>query len=118
MLTGRPDLRVVMAPGAGGGAPACYYPHEHRIEVDAVHIGTPTVANPWRTGHKRLGPTGYGLLVHEAGHAVHSRWIIDIPATCHRWWPKPRSCWKSPAPKATTAPPPLRPSSLPAQLLF
>jgi hypothetical protein len=73
-LTGRTDLRVVVAPGAGGGAPACFYPAARRIEVDAAHIGKPDVADPRRAGHKKLVPTGYGLLVHEAGHAAHSRW--------------------------------------------
>ncbi|MGN9807117.1 VWA domain-containing protein [Micromonospora sp. L32] len=74
VLTGRTDLTVTVAPGAGGGAPACFYPDTGRIEVDATHIGTPDVANPRRAGHKRLVPTAYGLLVHEAAHAAHSRW--------------------------------------------
>jgi hypothetical protein len=65
---------VTVAPGAGGGAPACFYPDHARIEVDAIHIGTPDVADPRRAAHKKLVPTAYGLLVHEAGHAVHSRW--------------------------------------------
>ncbi len=73
-LTGRTDLRVVVAPGAGGGAPACTYPDLNRIEVDATYIGDPDIANPWRANHKQLVPTGYGLLVHEAAHATHSRW--------------------------------------------
>ncbi|MFE9959244.1 VWA domain-containing protein [Micromonospora sp. NPDC005299] len=74
VLTGRTDLTVTVAPGAGGGAPACFYPATGRIEVDAAHIGAPDVANPRRAGHKRLVPTAYGLLVHEAAHAVHSQW--------------------------------------------
>jgi hypothetical protein len=73
-LTGRTDLSVVVAPGAGGGAPACFYPNDKRVEVDATHIGKPTAADPRRAGHKKLVPTAYGLLVHEAGHAAHSRW--------------------------------------------
>jgi hypothetical protein len=74
VLTGRTDLTVTVAPGAGGGAPACFYPDHARIEVDAIHIGTPDVADPRRAAHKKLVPTAYGLLVHEAAHAVHSRW--------------------------------------------
>ncbi|MDZ5446772.1 VWA domain-containing protein [Micromonospora sp. 4G57] len=74
ILTGRTDLTVTVAPGAGGGAPACFYPDACRIEVDATHIGTPDVANPRRAGHKKAVPTAYGLLVHEAAHASHSRW--------------------------------------------
>ena len=33
ILTGRTDLTVTVAPGAGGGAPACFFPAERRIEV-------------------------------------------------------------------------------------
>jgi Mg-chelatase subunit ChlD len=74
-LTGRTDLSVTVAPGAGGGAPACFYPHLKRIEVDATHIGDkPDITDPARAAHKKLVPTGYGLLVHEAAHASHSRW--------------------------------------------
>jgi hypothetical protein len=75
-LTGRTDLSVTVAPGAGGGAPACFYPATARIEVDAAHIGDPTITDPRKAGHKRLVPTGYGLLVHEAAHAAHTRWQI------------------------------------------
>ena len=75
ILTGRTDLTVTVAPGAGGGAPACFYPRHKRIEVDATHIGDkPDVADPTRAAHKKLVPTAYGLLVHEAAHASHSRW--------------------------------------------
>src|SRR6266545_2966323 len=73
-LAGRADLSVVVAPGAGGGAPACFYPSLKRVEVDAKYVGSPDVANPRRAGHKQHVPTGYGLLVHEAGHAAHTRW--------------------------------------------
>ena len=73
-LTGRRDLTVVVAPGAGGGAPAIYYPSLKRIEVDAKYVGSPDVADPRRAAHKQQVPTAYGLLVHEAGHATHSRW--------------------------------------------
>ncbi|OKI45721.1 vWA domain-containing protein [Micromonospora sp. CB01531] len=74
LLTGRTDLSVLVAPGAGGGAPACFYPDARRIEVNATHIGAPDIANPRRAGHKRLVPAAYGLLVHEAAHATHSQW--------------------------------------------
>jgi hypothetical protein len=73
-LAGRADLTVVVAPGAGGGAPACFYPSLRRVEVDATYLGSPDVADPRRAAHKQHVPTGYGLLVHEAGHAAHSRW--------------------------------------------
>ncbi|AGZ44779.1 VWA domain-containing protein [Actinoplanes friuliensis] len=35
---------------------------------------SPDVADPARAAHKRAVPTGYGLLVHGAAHAAHSRW--------------------------------------------
>jgi hypothetical protein len=49
--------------------------------VHATYIGTPDVADPRRATHKRLVPTAYGLLVHEAGHAAHSRWLPVPPGT-------------------------------------
>ncbi|HEY7224651.1 MAG TPA: VWA domain-containing protein [Micromonosporaceae bacterium] len=73
-LTGRTDVTVTVAPGAGGGAPACSWPDLGRIEVDAAYIGDPNIADPRRAAHKQTVPTGYGLLVHEAAHTTHSRW--------------------------------------------
>lgn len=80
VLTGRTDLTVTVAPGAGRGAPACYIPTLAAVEVDADIIGDPTVADPRRPGHKKHVPGPYGALVHEATHAVHSRWS-DPPGT-------------------------------------
>lgn len=75
ILTDRRDLRVVVAPGAGGGAPACFYPDYRRVEVDAAHIAdNPEVTDPAKARHKTIVATGYGLLVHEASHAAHSLW--------------------------------------------
>ncbi|MFI7543771.1 VWA domain-containing protein [Actinoplanes sp. NPDC049599] len=74
-LTGRTDLHVLVAPGAGGGAPECFYPALRRVEVDATYIAdNPAVADPRRVAHRRVVPTGYGLLVHGAAHAAHSHW--------------------------------------------
>jgi hypothetical protein len=76
-LTGRRDLTAVVAPGAGSGAPACYHPDHRRIEINAVHVGDhPHIADPRRATHKQAAPTGYGLLIHEAAHAAHTRWSI------------------------------------------
>ncbi|KUL31429.1 VWA domain-containing protein [Actinoplanes awajinensis] len=75
VLTGRTDLHVHVAPGAGGGAPECFYPDLRRIEVDARYIAdTPDITDPRKAGHKKIVPTGYGLLVHGAAHAAHSLW--------------------------------------------
>ncbi len=73
-LTGRTDLTVLVAPG-GGGAAECFYPALRRIEINATYIAdTPDVADPRRAGHKKIVPTGYGLLVHGCAHAAHSLW--------------------------------------------
>jgi Mg-chelatase subunit ChlD len=75
LLTGRTDLTVLVAPGAAGTAPECFYPDLNRIEVDATYIAdSPDVADPAKARHKRIVPTGYGLLVHGAAHAAHSHW--------------------------------------------
>jgi hypothetical protein len=78
LLTGRTDLTVLVAPGAAGTAgtaPECFYPDLNRIEVDATYIAdSPDVTDLAKARHKRLVPTGYGLLVHGAAHAAHSRW--------------------------------------------
>src|SRR5947208_6190034 len=81
VLTGRTDLTVTVAPGAGAGAPACFHPDTRRVEVDATYVGAPDVADPRRAAHKRQVPTAYGLLVHEAGHAAHSHWLPVPPGT-------------------------------------
>ena len=78
VLTGRDDLTVLVAPGAAGPADARYLPAQRRVEIDAVHIGTPDITDPTRPRHKNVVPTAYGLLVHEAAHAAHSHW--NIPA--------------------------------------
>lgn len=75
ILTGRTDLHVHVAPGAAGDAPECFYPALRRIEVDANYIAdNPEIADPAKAAHKRVVPTGYGLLVHGAAHATHSLW--------------------------------------------
>ncbi|PZG15607.1 VWA domain-containing protein [Micromonospora craterilacus] len=75
VLTDRTDLTVLVAPDAAGDAPECFYPTLNRIEIDANYIAdSPDIADPARAGHKRIVPVGYGLLVHGAAHAAHSRW--------------------------------------------
>ena len=74
ILTGRAGVHVVVAPGAGGGAPACSWPETGRIEVNATLIGAPDVVDPNRASHKKVVPVAYGALVHEAAHTTHSRW--------------------------------------------
>ncbi|MFD0518970.1 VWA domain-containing protein [Paractinoplanes durhamensis] len=55
--------------------PECFYPDLRRIEIDARYIADdPTITDPRKAGHKKIVPTGYGLLVHGAAHAAHSQW--------------------------------------------
>ncbi|GAB3861791.1 VWA domain-containing protein [Dactylosporangium cerinum] len=75
VLAGRTDLTVLVAPGAAGSAPECFYPALNRIEVDANFVAAaPDITDPAKARHKNVVPTGYGLLVHGAAHAAHSRW--------------------------------------------
>ena len=75
ILTGRTDLTVVVAPGAGGGAPELLLPRPRAASRSTPPTSpTPRHRRPARPGHKRSVPTGYGLLVHGAAHAAHSRW--------------------------------------------
>jgi VWA domain containing CoxE-like protein len=77
VLTGRTDLTVTVAPGAGHGHPACYIPSLATIEINAAIIGNPGIANPRRPGHKKTVPAAFGALVHEGAHAVHTRWKVS-----------------------------------------
>jgi hypothetical protein len=75
VIADREDLLVSIAPGAGGGAPACFYPTRALIEVDGTHLAVdPATANPADLSDRpRYGAT-WGLLTHECGHAKHTAW--------------------------------------------
>ncbi|MCE7009925.1 VWA domain-containing protein [Kibdelosporangium philippinense] len=75
MIADREDLLVTIAPGAGGGAPACFYPARALIEVDGTYLGVDpgTVRPADLSDRTRYAPT-WGLLTHECGHAAHTRW--------------------------------------------
>ncbi|QFU86729.1 hypothetical protein [Amycolatopsis sp. YIM 10] len=71
------NLVVTVAPGAGHGSPACYFPDKSTIEVDGVHLDTgvdPATVAPHRVGDRKRYRTAWGLLTHECGHAKHSVW--------------------------------------------
>ena len=69
------DLTVVIAPGAGQGAPACLLPAHARIEIDGTHLGVdPATADPARPGDRYRYPTAWGLFVHECAHDRHTAW--------------------------------------------
>ncbi|SEB46334.1 VWA domain containing CoxE-like protein [Amycolatopsis tolypomycina] len=76
-IADRDDLVVTVAPGAGNGAPACFFPDLATIEVDGVHLAPgvdPATVEPHRIGDRKRYRTIWGLLTHECGHARHSRW--------------------------------------------
>ncbi len=76
-IADRDDLVVTVAPGAGHGAPACFFPDLATIEVDGVHLSAgvdPATVEPHRVGDRKRYGTLWGLLTHECGHAAHSRW--------------------------------------------
>ncbi|MDX3192925.1 VWA domain-containing protein [Streptomyces sp. MN03-5084-2B] len=76
-IADRDDLVVTVAPGAGHGAPACFFPDLATIEVDGVHLAPgvdPATVSPHRIGDRKRYRTLWGLLTHECGHAAHSRW--------------------------------------------
>ncbi len=75
MVAGREDLSVVIAPGAGQGAPACLLPAQARIEIDGTHLAVdPDTADPAHVADRYRYPTAWGLLVHECAHGRHTRW--------------------------------------------
>src|SRR5690606_12303981 len=77
LIADRDDLVVTVAPGAGRGSPACFFPPHAAIEIDGVHLPAgvdPATAAPHRVGDRARYPAVWGLLVHECGHACHTRW--------------------------------------------
>ncbi|WP_091675840.1 VWA domain-containing protein [Amycolatopsis marina] len=76
-IADRDDLVVTVAPGAGHGAPACFFPDLATIEVDGTHMDNgvdPATVAPHRVGDRKRYRTAWGLLTHECGHAKHSVW--------------------------------------------
>ncbi|WP_442778650.1 hypothetical protein, partial [Actinomadura sp. WAC 06369] len=77
-LTDREDLTVKCAPGLGKGAPGCFVPALATIELDGKHLGPhPTLCDPTLPADRERYPALWGVLVHEAAHATHTRW--DVP---------------------------------------
>jgi hypothetical protein len=75
VIADREDLLVTIAPGAGGGAPACFYPARALIEVDGTHLGVdPATVDPTNLSDRARYATTWGLLTHECGHAKHTAW--------------------------------------------
>ncbi|WP_020663109.1 VWA domain-containing protein [Amycolatopsis benzoatilytica] len=76
-IAARDDLVVTVAPGAGHGAPACFFPDFATIEIDGSYMDKgvdPATVAPHRVGDRNRYRTAWGLLTHECGHACHSAW--------------------------------------------
>ncbi|MEO3827356.1 hypothetical protein [Actinomadura sp. B10D3] len=81
-LADRDDLTVTCAPGAGHGAPGCFIPALATVELDGKHLGHhPTTCDPSRPADRDRYPALWGVLVHEAAHASHTRWTVPDGAT-------------------------------------
>ncbi|MEG3636747.1 hypothetical protein [Micromonospora palythoicola] len=76
-IAGREDLLVVIEPGAGGGAPACFIREQATIEIDGTYLGVdPRHVDPHDPDAREQYPVAWGLLVHEAAHSQHTRWAF------------------------------------------
>lgn len=74
-LADREDLTVTCAPGKGHGAPGCFIPELAAIELDGAHLGHhPNTCDPSRPADRARYAPLWGVLVHEAAHAAHTRW--------------------------------------------
>jgi hypothetical protein len=84
-IAGRPDLIVTCAPGAGHGAPACFFPALALIEVDGNCLGVdPATADPASPADRERYRATWGALIHECAHAAHTRWSPP-PAEAAAW---------------------------------
>ncbi|TCJ34523.1 VWA domain-containing protein [Parafrankia sp. BMG5.11] len=75
-ISGRKDLVVTCAPGAGRGAPGVHIPALGVIEIDAASLPAgidPTTVEGTAWDAKRY-PALWGVLTHEGAHAAHTRW--------------------------------------------
>lgn len=73
ILSGRPEMVVTIAPGAGQGAPGCQ--QDTSIELDGTLLPVPPASIDLNTpGDPDRYPALYGVLVHECAHAAHTRW--------------------------------------------
>ncbi len=75
VLTGRDDLTVTCAPGAGKGSPGCFIPPLATVELDGVNLGhAPAGCDPRRPSDRERYPALWGVFLHETAHVRHSGW--------------------------------------------
>lgn len=75
-LTGRDDVIVSIAPGAGHGAPACWLQAQAVIEVDGGRLEVqPADLTPARYSTRAGYAATWGTLCHEAAHVRYTHWV-------------------------------------------
>ncbi|QKW20655.1 hypothetical protein HUT16_17680 [Kitasatospora sp. NA04385] len=81
-LSGRQDLLVTCRPGTRSGAPAAFSPWLGEIEFDSALFDPlqPHEVHPRIVGDEDRYPAAWGVFVHEAAHAVHTRWTEQADA--------------------------------------
>ncbi|MBH0777691.1 hypothetical protein IT779_15555 [Nocardia sp. NEAU-351] len=80
-IAGRDDLTVTIAPGAGHGTPAVFFPHRAAIELDGARLPVdPATVRPEHDSDRARYAGVWGALVHECAHAAHTRWQAPLVA--------------------------------------
>jgi hypothetical protein len=76
-IADRHDLVVSLRTATRSGAKGTFYPAEAKIELERALFGKktdPASLNPDQVEDLARYPAAWGVLTHEAAHAVHSRW--------------------------------------------
>lgn len=82
-MAGRGDIVAFVGEGAGGDAPACFYPASAELEIN-IETAFGVGANPKHIDdlNKRKNqyeyPKAVGMIAHEAFHARFTRWDMEI----------------------------------------
>lgn len=73
-LCGRDDVQVTICPGAGQGSPGCTHLDSGQVEIDGDLLEVrASSAHPHKIRDRARYPIAWGVVVHEAAHAAHSR---------------------------------------------
>jgi hypothetical protein len=89
-LSGRSDVLVYCASGAGEGAPACFKPTIAEMEIDVDQCfgegANPSLIMPLNVRRNQFDwPVAMGAITHEAAHAEWSRWSLEDHAKHPDW---------------------------------
>ena len=102
-ISGRADLTVTAAPGAGHGHAACFTPATATIEINGSHLPVdPATADPARPSDRERYPALWGAVIHECAHAAHTSW--QPPKGTSPAWAEAPWRWRNPASSTTSSP--------------